>query len=178
MNTIIEAPKLFSKLLIASVVSLLLASQATFAADYGQDEEAGQERQTQQTQPAGQEQQIGQQPEGQQPQREQRTGESGDVKALVTLNGQDVPVEKIEGLEVVNAQGEEIGSVQDVVTNGDEAAVVVGVGGFFGLGAKDILVDLNDVTMQEERLVWQTEADEEALEALPEYNKEEYVSIR
>lgn len=175
MNIIPDAPKSIVKLLAAGTISLVLGSQSAFAGDYGQD--TGDDQQGQQTQSAGQDQQVGQQRDEQR-QQEQQAGETGEVTALVAVNGRNVPVEEIENLDVVNAQGEEVGQVQDVVTNGDKAAVVVGVGGLFGLGAKDILVDLEDVTIQDDRLVWQIEADQETLEDFPEYNKEEYVSIR
>lgn len=80
---------------------------------------------------------------------------------------------RLIGRQVYNAGGEEIGDVNDVVVtnDGDVAAVVVGVGGFLGLGEKRVAVNWDYVTnnggITGERLVMGLT--EEELRAAPEF---------
>ncbi|WP_395515428.1 PRC-barrel domain-containing protein [Pseudorhizobium flavum] len=50
---------------------------------------------------------------------------------------------RIDDLDIYGADGEEIGEIEDVLLNldGTVAAVAVEVGGFLGIGDKDVLVD-------------------------------------
>jgi len=52
------------------------------------------------------------------------------------------------GQPVMNAANEPIGDINDIVTgeNGQVVAVLVGVGGFLGLGEKDVAVRYEDLT--------------------------------
>jgi len=52
------------------------------------------------------------------------------------------------GQAVVNADNEAIGDINDIVTNedGEVVAVLVGVGGFLGIGEKDVAVRYQDLT--------------------------------
>src|SRR5690606_37938364 len=54
-------------------------------------------------------------------------------------------VSDFQGKDVYLPNGENIGSINDVLISHDGSvnAVVVGVGGFLGIGAKDVAVDLN-----------------------------------
>jgi sporulation protein YlmC with PRC-barrel domain len=53
------------------------------------------------------------------------------------------------GKSVVNAKDERIGDVNDLVTdeNGKVVAVLIGVGGFLGIGEKDIAIRFEDVKL-------------------------------
>jgi sporulation protein YlmC with PRC-barrel domain len=53
------------------------------------------------------------------------------------------------GITVVDAGGEKIGSIDDLVIDQSGAiqAVIIGVGGFLGIGAKDIAVSLQTMTI-------------------------------
>jgi sporulation protein YlmC with PRC-barrel domain len=52
------------------------------------------------------------------------------------------------GQPVVNADNEAIGDINDIVTNedGEIVAVLIGVGGFLGIGEKDVAVRYQDLT--------------------------------
>src|SRR5690606_27235386 len=76
---------------------------------------------------------------------------------------------------------ESIGDVNDFVLdgNGSVAAVIVGVGGFLGIGQKDVAISWNDLqlTMDADnnpRLV--SSVTREQLEAAPEFNREEWLA--
>lgn len=57
---------------------------------------------------------------------------------------------EIKGTEVYSDQNEKIGSVDDVLLDphGNVKAVVIGVGGFLGVGARDVAVPFNDLHWQ------------------------------
>lgn len=54
------------------------------------------------------------------------------------------------GYDVYGSEGEKIGDINDVVIRGDGtvAGVVIGVGGFLGLGEKDVAVPLSDLELE------------------------------
>jgi hypothetical protein len=54
------------------------------------------------------------------------------------------------GQSVRNSQGEQIGDVNDLVvdSNGQIKAVVIGVGGFLGLGEREVAVSMSSLQMQ------------------------------
>jgi PRC-barrel domain len=78
------------------------------------------------------------------------------------------------GRPAVNAANETIGDVNDLVTDrsGKAIAVVVGVGGFLGIGEKDVAIPFEDLkfTRDENNDVnIEVKIDKEALKAAPDY---------
>jgi sporulation protein YlmC with PRC-barrel domain len=79
------------------------------------------------------------------------------------------------GKTVYDQAGNNIGEVNDLIVSGDGnvEAVILGVGGFLGLGEKDVAVNTNAVQMVQDgdtqRLVVQ--ATKETLEAAPSYDR-------
>jgi sporulation protein YlmC with PRC-barrel domain len=80
------------------------------------------------------------------------------------------------GKQIYNSSNESIGNVNDLILeeNGGLVAAVVGVGGFLGIGAKDVALPMNKITMardaennNEVRLT--TTETSEALQAAPEF---------
>ncbi len=61
---------------------------------------------------------------------------------------------KVIGANVYDRNNEKIGTVQDIVMDrdGKVAAVVVGVGGFLGIGEKDVGVRMSDINTDNNRL--------------------------
>jgi sporulation protein YlmC with PRC-barrel domain len=61
---------------------------------------------------------------------------------MTQLQGQQMMASKLIGTSVVSANNEAVGDVNDVVVdrNGQAMAVVIGVGGFLGIGEKDVAV--------------------------------------
>jgi sporulation protein YlmC with PRC-barrel domain len=77
---------------------------------------------------------------------------------------------------VRNAANESIGDVNDVLIDnqGKVTAVIVGVGGFLGLGEKDVALPFDQLTFardNDNNLVVTSAATKESLEAAPEYKK-------
>jgi sporulation protein YlmC with PRC-barrel domain len=78
-------------------------------------------------------------------------------------------------------QGDRIGDINDVIMspNGDVVAAIVGVGGFLGIGEKEVAVDFSKIQWQtgEDGVRWLTgDLSKEALEAAPEFDRTIFAS--
>jgi hypothetical protein len=89
----------------------------------------------------------------------------------------DVSGSALIGTKVRNANKESIGKIDDVYLDKDAkiSVVVISVGGFLGVGSKDVGVKWSDLALsQEDRsLVVTTSLSKDALLALPDYTKTE-----
>lgn len=80
---------------------------------------------------------------------------NGDI-AGGARNPNAIPVDdratvgELIGQNVQNAIGESIGEIDDVVTIRGEAMAVVGVGGVFGFGEKDVALPMTELTLTED----------------------------
>jgi sporulation protein YlmC with PRC-barrel domain len=71
-----------------------------------------------------------------------------------TIHADQTRASKVIGAAVYDANNDKIGTVQDLILNGDGkvALAVVDVGSFLGMGGKDVAVDLNDIKASNDRL--------------------------
>ena len=101
---------------------------------------------------------------------------STSATVLVPIEKDDVPVNalnlmvnQVEDLDVIGADGNAIGEGEDVRgdQNGQPQAIVVEVGGFLGVGEKNVILMLNDVSLDMGKL--RTKLTKEQIETLPEY---------
>ena len=67
----------------------------------------------------------------------------------------DLTVEKIHRMNVMTPNGEQIGDIEHVLTDpsGRVVAMTVSTGGVLGLGAREYIVPLNELTLQGNRFV-------------------------
>jgi len=77
---------------------------------------------------------------------------------------------------VMNEANESVGDVNDVLidTNGKIASVIVGVGGFLGMGEKDVALPFDNLKFAKDNdndLVVTTNVTKETLQATPAYTK-------
>ncbi|AGA89219.1 nicotinate-mononucleotide:5,6-dimethylbenzimidazole phosphoribosyltransferase CobT [Thioflavicoccus mobilis 8321] len=89
-------------------------------------------------------------------------------------------VEQVTGMKVVNGSDEEIGEVSKVVRGKEdgELSAVVSVGGFLGIGDKEVVVPLKDLTMKDDKLMAPDDAStEEQLKSMPEYEESDYEAV-
>lgn len=95
-------------------------------------------------------------------------------EATLTQSPGDTAASKLVGASVYNAQNENVGEVQDLIisSSGSISAVVIGVGGFLGIGEKKVALPFaalkaekgdNNVT----KMV--IEGTKESLKAMPDY---------
>jgi len=102
------------------------------------------------------------------------SGMSGSDKT--GMSGEGVRVDELTGSKIVNDSGEEIGEVKKVVRgkHDGKAQAVVSVGGMFGLGLgdKEVLMPLNELRMDGDKLRAPKDSanTEDQLERLPSYD--------
>ncbi|MFZ0789418.1 MAG: PRC-barrel domain-containing protein, partial [Chromatiaceae bacterium] len=94
-------------------------------------------------------------------------------------SAQAVRAEAIRGQEVLNQAGEKLGKVDKVVR--DQATnhlyAVVGVGGFLGIGEKDVTMPLREMTLLDGNLVTQSSSTTEELKQWPAYEASQYSEL-
>ena len=83
---------------------------------------------------------------------EQSTAQGGQF--LNEQTADDIPATSIIGKPAVNSQDETIGDVNDLVTDrsGKIIAALIGVGGFLGIGEKDVAVRFEDIKLNRDEL--------------------------
>ena len=91
-----------------------------------------------------------------------------------TEHGDEMRASKLIGTNVKNAAGETIGSINEVVLarDGKVAAVVIGVGGFLGIGEREVAVGFDSLRVTNDsngKAVVALNATKDALKAAPEW---------
>jgi len=86
----------------------------------------------------------------------------------------EMSAEALIGANVKNKAGETIGEIKDLHLNKDGSikAAVVGVGGFLGMGERNVLIPWSQIETARENdadLIVRTEASKDSLKAMPEY---------
>jgi sporulation protein YlmC with PRC-barrel domain len=104
------------------------------------------------------------------------TTTTGQVPQMMAIEQDDmiVPglmmrVDEVEDITVVDAAGNTVGEIDEVLgtADGTPVAVVVEAGGFLGIGEKDVIVDISRLAKSGDAVVLDmTKAD---IEALPEW---------
>lgn len=80
-------------------------------------------------------------------------------------------VSRLKDMNLYNANGDMLGDVERVVSGGQgRDSIVIGKGGFLGLGEKQVAIPLNNVVMRGDRLVTRDLSDEQ-IKAMPEWKK-------
>ena len=97
------------------------------------------------------------------------------VEKTTNYSGQISAAELLDE-NVVNEANEKVGDINDVLidSKGKVAAVIVGVGGFLGMGEKDVALtfdQLSFATDNNDPLVVKTNATKESLQAAPQFTK-------
>ena len=99
-----------------------------------------------------------------------RTVSTGDFNAKG-----DMAASALIGTKVRNAGKESIGKVNEIYLDKDAKVtdVVISVGGFLGVGSKDVAVKWSDITFDQDdtSVVLTTSLTKDALMALPDYTK-------
>ena len=90
----------------------------------------------------------------------------------------DISANDLINKSVKNAANESIGDINDlrIDNSGKIAAVIVGVGGFLGMGEKDVALPFNELAFGRDengKLVVTAKVSKESLQAAPEWKKPE-----
>ncbi|MGQ0671533.1 MAG: PRC-barrel domain-containing protein [Hyphomicrobium sp.] len=97
-----------------------------------------------------------------------------NIDFMRNQSGSDFRVSMLKGVKVLSMAGETIGDVNDVVItpNGGVAAVIIGVGGFLGVGEKNVGVPMSAVQFSTDASgsrIAKLDATKEQLQAAPAY---------
>ena len=92
----------------------------------------------------------------------------------------DMEVQEVIGQSVVNEEDEEIGQIEDLVIDKQDQKLyaVVGVGGFLGIGQRQVVVPFDELQREEDQVKLATGGTQEELENKPEYDSANYESLR
>lgn len=101
------------------------------------------------------------------------TGETAGALGSGEISAKELLAENVR-----NAANESIGNINDVLIGGDGkiAAVIIGVGGFLGMGEKNVALPFDQLIFAKDAaddLIVSTSATKESLQAAPEYTKPE-----
>ena len=104
--------------------------------------------------------------------------EKAPAEKSAALDASDVSAKALLTESIKNAANETIGDINDVLISGDGkvSAVIVGVGGFLGMGEKNVALPYDQLVFAKDvgdDLVVTTSATKESLETAPEYIKPE-----
>jgi len=86
----------------------------------------------------------------------------------------------LEADEVVNAEGEKLGSIEDImldVSSGRIAYAVISSGGFLGVGDKYFAVPWNALTLDVDRECFMLDIDKDRLESAPGFDKDAWPTM-
>ncbi|WP_296421285.1 PRC-barrel domain-containing protein [Pseudooctadecabacter sp.] len=110
---------------------------------------------------------------------ENADGETMTAEADMSSEGLDqlsqfsgMTVDQIVGLNVLSADGEDVGEIDYVISDGEGYQAVIGIGGFLGLGEYTVAMPLENFAMTDGELILD-EATEEELNNMPEIDESE-----
>jgi sporulation protein YlmC with PRC-barrel domain len=86
------------------------------------------------------------------PSRNERAAASATTNAATQVRGDVWRASKLKGLNVYNEQNEKLGDISELLIDksGKVEGVVIGVGGFLGMGEHDIKVDMSKLKFVDE----------------------------
>lgn len=99
--------------------------------------------------------------------------ENKDTLAGAAIAG-GFTADQLIGADVLNASGDSIGEIEDLVvdTNNQVSKAIVGVGGFLGMGTKNVTLDIAELKQGTDQKGFLSTMTKEELKTLPEYKKE------
>ena len=102
------------------------------------------------------------------------TPAAGDLNYATTQNSSDFRSTKMVGLNVYNSKSEKIGDINDLIIGADGSIThaVVGVGGFLGMGEKNVAVPFRSIKMTRDKdgkLTAMIDSTKEALKSAPTF---------
>jgi hypothetical protein len=89
---------------------------------------------------------------------------------MVPQSLSEMTVGDLNGTDVMDANGDNIGKITDVVQGTNEGEAVLGIGGFLGIGRYDVALPLSDLSYNAQDRVISVSLTREELEAMPEYD--------
>ena len=93
-------------------------------------------------------------------------------------NATDMRADKLIGTSVYNAEGEEVGSVQDIVfdKDGKIVGVVLKVGGLLGIGGKSVGIKWDEVQVMPQEDIVKVNYTEDQLKVAPDFKTQDAIA--
>ncbi len=107
-----------------------------------------------------------------------RADDTTQTEATTTAPATSVDAETLIGRNIVNPAGETVGEIRSVVIDQDGTVrhVIVGVGGFLGVGERNVALPWESLTISDNGETVVAAATKEQLEAMPEHRYPESVT--
>jgi sporulation protein YlmC with PRC-barrel domain len=88
--------------------------------------------------------------------------------------------DELIGKNVVNAKGDNVGEIEDIVVDPSSKAMyaIVSVGGFLGMGDKDVAMSFDQLRLGSDDAILMSEQSEDQLKQLPAYDKNRYEKVK
>lgn len=141
--------------------------QSAQAEQQGQDQQGQRQMQAERQQAQGEQEQTAQAGDGMDRARDMLIEEGVEATGAISANTSNVAVSELEGRAVYNFRGEELGDVERVIaTPQDEFLVVIGAGGFLGMGEDTVALPIERLSLRGDQLMVRgvTEADIEGMQ--------------
>jgi hypothetical protein len=89
-----------------------------------------------------------------------------------------MPASEVIGTEVVNAEGDQVAEIVDLVKEQGQGEVmaVLSVGGFLGVGDKQVVLSLSELDVAPDNQIIAAGMTEEDVKAMPDYDEANYES--
>ena len=102
------------------------------------------------------------------------SGATGSMGSSSSMDSATFTADQLIGADVLNASGDSIGEIEDLVvdTNNQVSKAIVGVGGFLGMGTKNVTLDIAELKQGTDQKGFLSTMTKEELKTLPEYKKE------
>jgi putative membrane protein len=105
------------------------------------------------------------------------TKPAGSQQAAVQPTAAQVKADDVIGAKVVNNKGDKIGKIEDLVIDKDKVQyAVVSVGGFLGIGAKQVVVPIDQLKLGKDQAYLMSAETQDQLKQMPEYKEGQYKS--
>lgn len=102
-----------------------------------------------------------------------------EVEAAGATAEYRIAVSELEGQEVMNAAGEEIGEIERILLDpgANTPVVILSVGGVFGIGAREVAFPYDDLSVSGDTVVLNTDMTEDQIREMPEYDENAYQEL-
>ncbi|SFI08743.1 PRC-barrel domain-containing protein [Modicisalibacter xianhensis] len=184
-EVVVERPEPEVKVNMPEPEVKVIQAESAKGSDAAQPDTEAQDAQPEQTQPSAQTAQEQQAQSGTQAdQQESPTQETaGQETTQPAEPPEQSPLDKmrvadLEGQTIYGTGGEELGDIDNVVmaNDGSNAGVVISMGGFWGLFEDQVLIPFNQLQLNDDQLVWQTDKSTEEMEETG-YDEQNYTEV-
>ena len=94
---------------------------------------------------------------------------------VAAATGAPVHAADVIGTDVVNSNGDEVGTIDDLVIDANQVEyAVISVGGFLGIGDKAVAIPLDQLTLGEDESYLLSAQTVDQLKEMPEYDESQY----